>query len=95
MKASSKCLRVESSTGDASRPPPSGDPSAETYVNPTTALDPPQSTSGNSSLRATLDTIMIAQAAHGQLLLDVITKLQALRADLAGARGSTPPFDES
>ena len=98
MKASSLCSRVESSTSDASKPPPSGDPSTETYVNPTTALDPPQSTSGNSSLRAMLDTIMIAQAAHGQLLLDVLNELHALLANLTDVRGSTPqapPFNES
>ena len=32
LKASSKCPRVKSSIGDASRDPPSGDPSAEAYV---------------------------------------------------------------
>ena len=59
MKASSKRPRVESSTGDASRPPPSGDPFVETYVDPTAAMDPPPSTSSDSSLRAVLDTVMI------------------------------------
>ena len=34
---------------------------------------------------------MTIQAAHGQILLDVLTELQALRADLAGARRSSPP----
>ena len=38
-----------------------------------------------------LDTIMTIQAAHGQILLDVLTELQALRADLVGARRSSPP----
>ena len=32
---------------------------------------------------------MTVQVAHGQLLLDVLTELQALRANLASARGST------
>ena len=50
LKASSKCLGVKSSTGDASRPPSSGDPSIEIYVNPTAAMDPPPSTLGDSSL---------------------------------------------
>jgi len=45
-------------TGDASRPPPFGDPSAETYVDPIAAVDPPPSTSSDSSLRAMLDTVM-------------------------------------
>uniref|UniRef100_A0A7N2R4D2 Uncharacterized protein n=1 Tax=Quercus lobata TaxID=97700 RepID=A0A7N2R4D2_QUELO len=43
---------------DASRPPPFGDPSAETYVDPIAAVDPPPSTSSDSSLRAMLDTVM-------------------------------------
>ena len=65
LKASSKCFRVESSIGDALRPPLSGDLSTETYVDPTTIVDPPPSTSSDSSLRAMLDTIMTVQAAHG------------------------------
>ena len=66
-RASSKRPRVKSSTGNASRPP-SGDPSAKTYVDPTTIVDPPPSTSGDSSLRSMLDTVMTVQAVHGQLL---------------------------
>ena len=62
LKASSKHPRVESSTCDASRPPPSGDPTAEEYVDPTAAMDPPPSTSSDSSLRAMLDTVMTVQA---------------------------------
>ena len=98
LKASSKRPRVESSIGDACRPPPSSNPSVKTYVDPTTALDPPPSTSSDSSLHAMLDTIMTVQAAHGQLLLDVLNELHALRADLVDARDSAPPappFDES
>ena len=44
-----------------------------------------------------LDTVMVVQAAHWQILLDMLTELQALLADLAGARVSTPlapPFDD-
>ena len=39
---------------------------------------------------------MTVQAAHGQILLDVLTKFQALYADLAGAQRSSPPspFDD-
>ena len=36
LKASSKCTRVESSTDDASRALPSGDPIAEDFVEPIT-----------------------------------------------------------
>ena len=96
MKASSKRHRVESSTGDASRPPSSGDPSAKEFVNPTTAVYPPPSSSSDSSIRSMLDTVMTIQAALGQILLDVLTELQALLADLAGAQQSSPPppFDD-
>ena len=45
LKASSKRPYVESSIGDASRAPPSSDPSAEPFVDPTAAMDPPPSTS--------------------------------------------------
>ena len=78
MKVSSKHPRVESSTGDASRPPPSGNPTVEEYVDPTAAMDPPPSTSSDFSLRAMLDTIMTVQAAHEQLLLDMLNELHAL-----------------
>ena len=39
---------------------------------------------------------MTAQAAHGQLLVDVLTKLQTLHEDLVSVRRSTPPppFDD-
>ena len=97
LKASSKRPRVESSTGDASKPSTFGNPIAEKYVDPITAVDPPLSSLRDSSLWSMLDTVMTVQVAHGQILLDVLTKLQALRADLAGARCSTPlppPFDD-
>ena len=98
LKASSKHLRVESYTGDASRAPSSGDPSAEAFVDPTAIVDLTPSTSSDSSLRAMLDMILIVQAAHGQLILDALNEVAALRAESAVARGSTPlapPSDES
>ena len=78
LKASSKHPRIESFIGDASRPLTSSDPTAEEYVDPTTAVDPPPSSSSNSSLRSMLDIVMIVQAAHGQIMLDVLLELQAL-----------------
>ena len=98
LKASSKRPRVDSSTGDASQPPPFGDPSTEAYVDPTTTVDPPPSTSSDASLQSMLDIVMTVQAAHGQLWLDVLNDLHALQADLVDARGSSLhalPFDES
>ena len=58
LKASSKCPRVKSSIGDASRDPPSGDPFAEAYVDLTAAMDPPPSTSSASSMHTMLDTVV-------------------------------------
>ena len=90
MRASFKHLRVESSSGVA--PPPSlGDSAANAFVDPTTTVDPPPFVLDVSSIRRTLDTVMIVQAAHGQLLVDVLTELQALRADLVSIRWSPPP----
>ena len=45
-----------------------------------------------------LDTVLTIQLVHGQLLLDVLIEVVALRVDLVVARGSsppTPPSDES
>ena len=58
LKASSKYPRVESSIGDASSPPPLGDPTTEEYVDPITAMDPTPSSSSDLSLWSMLDTIM-------------------------------------
>ena len=96
MKASSKCPCVDSSTCDASRPPPSGDPSTEEFVYPTAAIDPPPSSSSDASIWSMLETVMTIQAAHGQILVDVLVELQALHVDLASVRHSSlpPPFDD-
>ena len=96
MKASSKCPRVESSSGVASHPPSSGDPTADEFVDPTAAVDPSPPTLGDSSFRSMLDIVMTVQAAHGQLLVNVLTELQALQVDLASIRRSSPPppFDD-
>ena len=95
MKASSKRSRVESSTS-ASRPPTSGDSTAEEFVDPTTTVEPPASSSSDDSIRNMLDTIMTVQVARS-ILLDVLIELQALRVDLTSTRVSTsqpPPFDD-
>ena len=77
-------------------PPPLpsiGDPATDAFVDLTTAAAPPPFALDVSSIRRDLDTVMTVQAAHGQLLVDVLTKLQALRADLASFR-PLPPFDD-
>ena len=88
MRASFKRPHVESSLGVAPPPPSSGDPITKEYTDPTTTIDPPSSTSGDSSIQRMLDTIMIVQAAYGQLLVDVLMELQALRVDLVSIRWS-------
>ena len=98
MRVSSKRPRVESSSSapPPSPPPSSGDPTAGEFIDPTAAATPPPSTSDNSSIRRVLDTIMTIQAAHGQLLVDMLTELQALHAKLSSFRRPPPPppFDD-
>ena len=96
MRASSKHPRFESSSGIAPPPPPSlGDPTAEEFVDSTDAATSPP-TSDDSSIHRMLDTVMTVQAIHGQLLVDILMELPALRANLASFRWSPPPppFDD-
>ena len=83
MRASSKRPRVEPS-GVTPPPPPSstGDATVEEPVNPTadatTANVPSPSTSDDSDIRRMLETVMTVQAAHGQILVDMLDELRAL-----------------
>ena len=95
LKASSKRPRVESSIGDTSRDPPSGDPTVEEFVDPTTAVDPPPSTPTSSSITTMLEMCLTVQATYGQLLLDLLNEVAALQADLATTRGASPPAPPS
>ena len=65
-------------------------------VDATAAAIPPPSTLNDFDIRHTLETVMTIQAAHGQILVDVLDELRALRADLAHCRRSPspPPFDD-
>ena len=97
MRASSKHPIFESSSGIAPpHPPSSGDPTVEEFVDSIDAATPPPSTSDDSSIHHMLDTIMTIQAVHGQLLVDILMELPALRANLASFRWSPPPppFDD-
>ena len=98
MRASSKRPRVELSLGVAPPPSPSssGDSIAYAYADLTTTIAPPPSTLDDSSICRMLDTVMTVQATHGQLLVDVLTELQVLRAKLASFKRSPlpPPFDD-
>ena len=55
---------------------------------------PPLTTSDDSDIRRTLDHVLIVQATHGQILVDVLDEICALRAELAQFRRSSlpPPF---
>ena len=44
---------------------------------------PPPTTSDDSNIRRTLDHVLTIQAAHGQILVDVLDEIRGLRAELA------------
>ena len=92
MQASSKCPRVNSSSSSAPPPPHPpfsiGNPAVDAYVDPTAATVPPPSTLDDSDIRRVLETVMTVQAAHGQLLVDMLDELRSLRADLESLRQS-------
>ena len=44
---------------------------------------PPLTTSDDSDIQCTLDHFLTIQAAHGQILVDVLDEIHALRAELA------------
>ena len=74
-------------------PPPSstGADDAETSSAAATGTDvPPLITSNDSDIRRTLDHVLTVQAAHRQILVDVLNEIRALRAELAQFR--PPPF---
>ena len=52
---------------------------------------PPLTTSNDSDIRRTLDHDLTVQAAHGQILVDVLDEIHALHAELAQFRRSSPP----
>ena len=61
------------------------------------AIDvPPPTTSDDSDIRRTLDHVLTAQVAQGQVLVDILDEIRGLRADLAWFRSSSspPPFDD-
>ena len=70
-------------------PPPSsiGADTAEVFGGATADADvPPPTTSDDSDIQRTLDHVLIVQAAHGQILVDVLDEIRALRAELAQFR---------
>ena len=74
-------------------PPPSsstGTAAAETSGAATDADVPPPTASDDPDIRRTLDHVLTVQAAQGQILVDVLDEIHALRAELAQFR--PPPI---
>ena len=57
---------------------------------------PPSTTSNDSDIRRTLDHVLTVQAAHGQILVDLLNEICGLRTELAQFRRSSPqpPFND-
>ena len=77
-------------------PPPSSTGAAETSGAAAATDVPPPTTSDDSDIRRTLDYVLTVQAAHEQVLVDILDEIRGLRADLARFRSSSspPPFDD-
>ena len=54
------------------------------------AAVPPSTATDDSDIRRTLDHVLTVQAAQGQILVDVLDEIRALRVELAQFR--PPPF---
>ena len=87
-------LRPRGVSSGAVPPPPSstGADVTETSDAATDADVPPSTALDDSDIRRTLDHVLTVQTAHGQILVDVLDEICALRAELAQfRRSSTPP----
>ena len=63
-------------------------------MDPTIAMEPKPPKS-NTSTRSMSETVLTVQFTHGQLLLDLIYEVAALRANLVASRDASPPLDQS
>ena len=71
-------------------PPPSSTGATETSDAAAATDVPPLTTSDDSNIRRMLDHVLIVQAAQGQILVDMLNEIRALRVELAQFR--PPPF---
>ena len=96
MRASSRRPKVE--TSGVAPPPPSstGDTTAVESVDPAATTVSPPSTLDDLDIQRMLETVMTVQVAYGQILVDMLDKLRALRAYLEHFKQSPPPppFDD-
>ena len=84
MRVGSTHPRGESSS--AVPPPPSSTGAATAEASGAATAEanvPPSTTSDDSDIRRTLDHVLTIQAAHGQILVDVLDEIRGLRVDLA------------
>ena len=82
--------RVASSSGVPPPPSSTGTAAAETSGVAADVDVPPPTTSDDSDIRRTLDHVLTIQVAQGQILVDVLDEIRALRAELGQFR--PPPF---
>ena len=82
--------RGASSSGVPPSPSSTGTAAAETSGAAVDADVPPPTASVNSDICCTLDHVLTVQAAQGQILVDVLDEIRALRVELAQFR--PPPF---
>ena len=82
LRVAPSCPRGVSSSGVPPSPSSTGT-AADADVPPPTASD-------DSNIRRTLDHVLTVQAARGQILVDVLDEIRALRAELVQFR--PPPF---
>ena len=82
--------RGASSSGVPPPPSSTGTTTAETSGTAADADVPPLTASDDSDIRRTLDHVLTVQVAQGQILVDVLDEICALRAKLAQFR--PPPF---
>ena len=75
--------RGASSSGVPPPPSSTGTAAAKTSGAAADADVPPPTTSDDSDIRHTLDHVLTIQAARGQILVDVLDEIRALRAELA------------
>ena len=74
--------RGASSSGVPPPPSSTGTAAADTSGAAADADVPPPTASDDSDIRRTLDHVLTVQAAQGQILVDVLNEIHALRAEL-------------
>ena len=91
--------RLRGASSGVGPPPPSSTGVDTAEASGAASVDgdvPPPTNSDGSDIRCMLDHVLTVQAAHGQILVDVLDEICALRAELAQFRRSSlpPPFDD-